>query len=265
MIEEKQYSELCEDVLPVFRRMSATDRYAITLGGSHGKGLSDRQSDFDFRIYFETPAKEPVFHAAAEELGRAIEKWKARDIEIDGVWPRAIADVDRELDRWLAGDASPKPYEWNVWGYHMLTDIYNQAIVEDPCGVAQAWKDRLAVYPDTLRDSILKHRGDSLRYWLADYHYRNKAVRRDFVFMASITARLVNDMMQILYALNRFYFPGDGLNLIFSREFSVKPDNLEERIVRILYPGADAGCLDRQYSETTALIIDVLALASCSA
>lgn len=260
MVEEKLYSELCADVLPLFRRMSATGPYAITLGGSHGKGLSDRRSDFDFRVYYETAAAEVEWRAAMDDLNRYIEKWKALDVEIDGVWPRAIADVDSELDRLVAGGVAPPQYIWNVWGYHMFTDIYNQAIVEDPCGVAQAWKDRLAVYPDSLRDSILKSRGDSLRYWRGDYHYRNKAARRDHVFMASITARLVNDMMQVLYALNRFYFPGDGLNLIFTQKFSIKPDNLEERVVRILYPGTDVDCLDRQYAGTIELIDEVLGL-----
>lgn len=260
MIEQHLYEQLCADVLPLFRRIPTTEKYAITLGGSHGKGLSDRRSDFDFRVYFESCVDGPAWGPIWEELNRYIAKWKALDVEIDGVWPRSIAEVDSQLDLWLSGNAVAQPYVWNVWGYNMLTDIYNQAIVEDPCGVAQAWKDRLSVYPDTLRDSILKKHGDSLRYWRADYHYYSKSLRGDFVFMASITARLINDMMQVIYALNRFYFPGDGLNLTFTPKFTVKPDGLEERAVRALYPGGGEDCLARQYGDTISLIDDVLAL-----
>jgi hypothetical protein len=260
MIEQQLYAQLCADVLPLFRRIPTTAKYTITLGGSHGKGLSDKRSDFDFRVYYEACVDGPQWGPIIDELNGYIEKWKALEVEIDGVWPRSIAEVDKGLDVWLSGEGSAQPYIWNVWGYNMLTDIYNQAIVEDPCGVAQAWKDRLSNYPDALRDSILKKHGDSLRYWCADYHYYNKSVRQDYVFMASITARLMNDIMQIIYALNRFYFPGDGLNLVFTKKFAIKPEGLEERAVRILYPVNGSDCLDRQYHDMISLIDDVLQL-----
>lgn len=260
MIENHLYEQLCADVLPVFRKLPKTDRYAITLGGSHGKGLSDGRSDFDFRVYFESCAGQQEWDETMAELGVYIEKWKAQGVEIDGVWPRSIDEVDKGLDIWLAGKGVPPHYIWNVWGYHFLTDIYNQAIVEDPCGVAQSWKDRMKAYPDALRDAIIKDRGDSLRYWRADYHYYNKCVRNDCVFMASISSRLINDIMQVIYALNRFYFPGDGLNLIFTQKFQIKPEGLEERVVSILYPGNGPDCLKKQYHEMIALIDDVLKL-----
>lgn len=260
MIEKHRYDQLCADVLPLFRRIPQDGRYAITLGGSHGKGLSDRKSDFDFRVYYDHSVDSAGWQFILEELDRYIVKWKAMDVEIDGVWARDIASVNRELDIWTAGEATPTPYFWNVWGYQMLTDIYNQSIVEDPFGVAQGWKDRLSIYPEALRNSILSKHGDSLKYWRADYHYISKVRRKDYVFVAYITARLVHDMMQVIYALNRFYYPGDGLNMVFLDYFSVKPDAMQERVVSLLYPGNDPDCLDRQYREMVALIDEVLGL-----
>ncbi len=260
MIDQALYDQLCADVLPVFRSMSMDGRYAITLGGSHGKGLSDRSSDFDFRLYYTQQADKPQWDAAFADLNRFIQKWKALDVEIDGVWARSVTDVDRQLDEWITGKAAPVPMFWNVWGYHFLTDIYNQAIVEDPCGIAQDWKDRLAVYPDTLRRSILDRCSFSLRYWRNDYHYRNKVTRRDVVFSAAITSRLINDVMQVIYALNRFYFPGDGMNLHYAEKFSVKPESLNERVIEILYPGSGPDSLERQYEAMLRLIDDVLSL-----
>lgn len=260
MIEQRFYEQLCADVLPVFRSMSKNERFAITLGGSHGKGLSDRSSDFDFRVYYEQAVDGPQWNAAFADLNRFIEKWKALDVEIDGVWPRGIAEVDRQLDEWLTGKAAPVPMFWNIWGYNMLTDICNQAIVEDPCGIAQGWKDRLGIYPDALSDSIISRHAFSLRYWRNDYHYRNKVVRKDRVFCASITSRLMNDVMQVLYALNRFYFPGDGMNLIFVKQFSVKLEGMENRVAGILYPCGEPDGLERQYQGMLRLIDDVLAL-----
>lgn len=260
MIEQSLYEQLCADILPVFRRLSGGEKFAITLGGSHGKGLSDRSSDFDFRVYFEKAADAPSWDLAMAELKGYIEKWKALDVEIDGVWPRSIAEVDGQLDEWLEGKGAPIPMFWNVWGYNILTDIYNQAIVEDPFGIAKGWKDRLSVYPETLKASIVSRYVFSLRYWRNDYHYRNKVVRKDAVFCASITSRLMNDVMQVIYALNRYYFPGDGMNLIYSAKFSVKPEHLEERATTILYPGDGPDNLERQYQDMLQLIDEVLGL-----
>lgn len=260
MIDRRLYDELCGDVLPLCRRLSATPRYAVALGGSHGKGLSDERSDFDFRTYYEAPSAEGEWRRAMQDLDEQIARWKARGVEIDGVWPRRIADIERELEPWLRGDASPAPYVWCVWGYHLPTDIYNQAIVEDPFGIARAWKDRLGVYPDALRAALLERHGGSLRYWRGDYHYASKMNRGDRVFLASLSARLVHDVMQVVYALNRFYFPGDGLNLAFTPKFAVRPEGLEARVEKILYPGGGSDCLERQYRDLAALIDDTLAL-----
>ncbi len=260
MINQELYEQLCADVLPIFRSIPGAGRYAITLGGSHGKGLSDQRSDFDFRVYYDASVEGSAWDGIWNDLNRSIAKWKAQGVEIDGVWSRSIGDVDKELEGWLTGKGSAVPYVWTVWGYHFLTDIYNQAIIEDPFGVVQGWKDRMKTYPDTLRDAILKKHGDSLRYWRADYHYYNKCVRRDHVFMASITTRLMHDVMQVVYALNRFYYPGDGHNLAFTQSFPLKPEGLEERAVKILYPGNTPDCLDRQYWDMVALIDDVLKL-----
>lgn len=126
MIEQDLYKQLCADVLPVFRSMSGDGSYAITLGGSHGKGLSDRSSDFDFRVYFKEAAAAPLWEAAWAELNGFMKKWKARDVEIDGVWPRSVAEIDCQLDEWLNDRGALAPMFWNVWGYNILTDIYNQ-------------------------------------------------------------------------------------------------------------------------------------------
>lgn len=260
MIEQQLYDELCADVLPVIRSMSGDGRYAVALSGSHGKGVPDRNSDFDFRVYVVEAASTGQWEEAISKLDEYVAKWRALGVEIDGFWPRRVADIDSKLDSWFAGKALPEPMIWSIWGYNVLTDIYNQTIIEDPCGIARGWKDRLNVYPDSIRNAILARHGHSLRYWRNDYHYRNKVARNDCVFCASITARLIHDAMQVLYALNRFYYPGDGSNLVFTQKFAVKPVDLETRAVQILYPGDGPDALDRQYRGMIQLIDDVFAL-----
>ena len=260
MIDASEYQLLCDDVLPLARRIPTSGRYAIALGGSHGKGLSDISSDFDFRTYYETRVDGDEWQSIIKEMYALMDKWRAKGIEIDGVWPRSVQEIDAALDRWLSGQGTAEPLEWAVWGYHVLTDIYNQVIVEDPCGIAQRWKDRLSVYSPTLKSSILARHTSSLKYWRGDYHYRGKVARQDPVFLASLSARLVHDIMQVIYALNHVYFPGDGHNLTYARSLEIRPASLEERVTSILYPGKAPDCYEDQYRELTSLIDEVLGL-----
>jgi hypothetical protein len=262
MIDQALYNQMCSEFFPVFKQFAATEKYAITLGGSHGKGISDKSSDFDFRFYFEAPADRETLQHAYEQVTGLVLKWKDKGALVDGVWARSFAEIDGQLDQWLLGHGELMHMEWNVWGYNILTDIFNQQIIEDPFDIALQWKVRLSEYPDTLREEILKKYCSSLRYWRNDYHYINKVNREDTVFLASITARLVHDMMQVIYALNRFYFPGDGMNLKYTKSFSMKPARLEERIENALYPGKSDDIYHEQYTAVTSLIDEILTLAA---
>ncbi len=262
MIEKQLYDEMCNEFFPVFKQFAATEKYAITLGGSHGKGLADKSSDFDFRVYFEVPVGTEIMHGLFDQVSALVYKWKERGVEVDGVWPRSFGEIDGQLDQWLSGHGNPVHMEWNVWGYNILTDIFNQQIIEDPHGVARQWKTRLAEYPETLKNAIVQKHCSSLRYWRNDYHYINKVHRKDVVFLASITARLVHDMMQVIYALNHFYFPGDGMNLKYTGGFAVKPIRFEERIESALYPERDGDIFFDQYTIVSGLIDEVLNLAA---
>ena len=260
MTDESQFKALCAEFFPVFKRLAATDEYSITLGGSFGKGLSDRGSDFDFRIYYEKPTGENAQREASDEVNRLVAKWREIGVEVDGIWPRTYAEVDAELDAWLSGNGKPDPMMWTVWGYYILTDICNQQIVEETTGKAARWKQRLAVYPGALKASIISRHSGSLGYWRQDYHYRNKVNRGDVVFLASLAARLINDIMQVVYALNEFYYPGDGMNLIYTKRFMIKPSAFEERVVAVLRLPDAEDAFNLQYANLMALIDDTLAL-----
>lgn len=236
-------------------------RRAITIGGSTGKGLADTRSDLDFRIFHEEdlpwPDRDPGLW---KPLWPLIESWKSRGVTVDGVWPRRIADLDTQLQRWLDGHLDVAPKEWSVWGYHLPTDIFNQHIIEDESGIIARWRGWLTPYPPKLKAAILAKHGGSLRYWRNDYHYENKVARRDPVFLAGLSARLVHDVMQVLFALNETYFPGDGANLLYAEKFTVRPADLAPRVTAILYPAPGDDVFARQHNALLALIDDTLAL-----
>ncbi|MDF2685393.1 MAG: hypothetical protein K0S55_574, partial [Clostridia bacterium] len=45
MIDNNLYLQMCNEFFPIFKKLSATEKYAIALGGSHGKGIADKHSD----------------------------------------------------------------------------------------------------------------------------------------------------------------------------------------------------------------------------
>lgn len=252
--------EICDDILPVVRKLSATDEYSVTMNGSHSKGTSDQNSDYDISLFCEKLADQDTMRAVYGEWNEHAAMWKERGVIIDGIFPRTYAEVEEQMDSWLAGEGTKQPYVWTVWGYHILTEIFNQQILEDPSGRAAKWKERLAVYPGALKKSILDKHCFSLKYWRADYHYSNKVKRKDVVFLAFLTARLVHDMMQVIYALNEKYYPGDGSNLKYTKDFSIKPDDFENRIVHVFQISEEEDAYRHQYDNVVSLIDDTLAL-----
>jgi hypothetical protein len=213
-----------EEFIPICRQIAGDQRYAISVGGSLGKGTWDSRSDIDFRLFTD---RELLPSQQRPELWAdclaAIARWRGRGIEIDGVWPRTVGEIDAALDGWLGGEIKPVNLVWTIWGYHILTDVNNQLVIEDPFQIIAAWKARLSVYPPALKQAILSKYTASLRYWRTDYHYANKVARGDIVFLAGLTSKLVHEAIQILFALNETYYVGDGANLGFVEQFKIVP------------------------------------------
>lgn len=261
MMKETVYKELLNDFLPVFRKFAGTEKYSITLAGSRGKGMADEKSDFDFGIFVEKVAEREVRKQAYKEINRLKEKWEKRGMVVDDVWPRTYAEVEEQMEPWFNGQGEPEKYVWTIWGYHILPSIFNQQIIEDPHGRVAKWKEQLAIYPEVLKESIIKKHGSSLNYWRNDYHYRNKVYRKDVVFLSSLTARLIHDMLQVIYALNEFYYPGDGMNLKYTEQFDCKPEKFEERVVDVLHLSESDDAYEIQYRKMMKVMDDVLILA----
>jgi len=260
MDKDNVFERLCGDFLPVMRKLSGGGRFSAALGGSFGKGVTDASSDYDFRFYYDEPAGEEQTKLATGEISALMDLWKDRGVIIDSVWSRSSKSIDAMLDACYNGDCAPIDVEWTIWGYCVLTDIYNQYAIDDPFGMIADWKKRLEVYPKAYKEAVLKKYGSLMRYWRGDYHYRNKIKRADTMFAASLAVKLLYAVLQSVYALNEFYYPGDGYNLRYTLGFKLRPDDLETRAEAILYPGESAAACERQYENILSLIDDTLKL-----
>lgn len=253
---------ILDDFLPVLQEWWP-GACAVALGGSRAKGLADSGSDLDFRYYYSAVIddgdRQRELEAAYRQL---LATWEKRGHVIDGFWCRPIARIEDRLEAQLTGvDITPEPLFWSVWGYELLTDIHCQIHILDPDGVLQRWSDRLAQYPQPLKQAVVSHYLPMLTYWRDDYHYVNKLRRDDFLFAEGLALKLINGLIRILFALNEVYYVGDGNNLRFVGTLGIIPDGFVERIGEILHRGARVLSLMEQRQLLVQCIDEVEALA----
>jgi hypothetical protein len=254
---------IIDECIPLIRPL-AIGRYAISIGGSHGKRLYDELSDVDFRLFCDEMLGGAGICETDEwkTFHQAVERWRARGVNIDYCWVRTVREIDEQLDIWFSGKVAPVELVWAMWGYHLLTDLANQVILEDPFGLIVGWQARLTPYPRIVQRAIIQKHLESLKYWRTDYHYRNKVERGDAIFLASMASRLVHDMMQVLFAINETYYCGDGNNLRYTAKFGILPERFSSRVQNILYPVPSEYMYGEQYQAITSLVDEVVALAS---
>ncbi len=247
------------DMLPLLEGL-VEGRHAVALGGSIGKRVHDAKSDLDLRLFYDSLAGTPEqAERARAQIQARIAAWGQRGVVIDGYWPRRIVDVEAVMESQLAG-GEPLRFTWTIWGYHALTDLSNLLVLADQWGVIAGWKQRLRTYPAAFKAATVEKHARELRYWRDDYHYRNKAERGDAVFCCGLAAKLIHSLMQVLFALNETWYPGDGKNLEHARAFAAAPRDLETRIRAALLRPDAPGSLAEQREALLALIDDVLAL-----
>jgi hypothetical protein len=250
--------DLFASMTPLIANLAEDGNGAVSLGGSRAKQRSDAQSDFDFRVYSDR-YKGPVLQqtSAWRQFDAALQSWETRGLRLDGVWARSYAGVQADLDAWIAGKGQTKTYEWTIWGYHLPTDLAHQQIIVDPNGILAHWKEQLAVYPDALRTSLISQHLEVLRYWASDYHYASKVARRDLVFLVGLTGKLANAILQVVFAVNRTYYPGDGWNLAIAKDLARLPPDFIARMTAILEPGHDTESWQRQRHALIEVIADL--------
>lgn len=255
--------DLFATMTPVIADLAESGNGAVSLGGSRAKHRSDTQSDYDFRVYadqFKGPELRQT--KAWQQFDAVLQGWEAKGLRLDGVWARRYAGVQSDLDAWIEGKGVPKHYEWTIWGYHLPTDLAHQHIIIDPRGILAGWKAQLASYPDAMQRSVIDQYLGVLRYWAADYHYASKVTRRDLVFLVGLTGKLVNAILQVVFAVNRTYYPGDGWNLEMAKDFALLPPDFIARMTTILGPGDGADRWQLQRAELIAVIADLEILAA---
>jgi len=274
---------LATDLLPLVRRFSLGE-YAIAMGGSYAKGTADAGSDVDLYLFsnavlpnrqreqitsaFSCEAEEiTCWGAAASPINAGTDfRFRGRRVEC---WLRDSPYVEQAIAECRDGVVRREFVTWTPNGFYnhcCLSDVNVMVALEDPTGMVARWKSQVATYPERLRAAILSRHLASAQFWPDNFHYRSAIERGDVVYVTSIVHQIVHDLIQVLFAVNGVYFPGDKRLEEALAHLAARPSNLSEKLSTLLCLSAPVTkeALHSQRETLCALIAEVKAMSAPS-
>lgn len=258
-------------------RSFALSEYGIALGGAHAKGTVDDESDVDLYLFATDvrPNEERAKLAAAfspevEDVvcwdddtlyPQAGTDFRFRGLRIE-CWLRSAAHIGQAIADAQAGVVRRDLVTWTITGFYnhcCLSDINAMVPLADPTGLLARWKSQVATYPPGLRRSIISQHLAAARFWPHNFHYHSAVARADVIYVTGIVQQVVHNLVQVLFALNETYFPGDKKLGEALAHLPRQPAGLLERVTSLLWPRAPAtvAALRRQQDELQALLREV--------
>jgi len=257
MIIPESVQRVVSDLVPLVRRF-ARGEYAIALGGSYAKGTADDEADVDLYLFAHDvlPGEERtrVASAFSSEI-ESIVSWgedapfsnAGTDFRFRGenveCWLRDIGHIERSIAECREGVVKREFVTWTTTGFYnhcCLSDLTVMAALDDPFDVIARWKSAVAAYPPKLRKAIVGQHLAAAGFWPENFHYKSAIERRDVVYVTGIVQQVVHNLVQVVFALNEVYFPGDKRLDVAMEHLSQQPPELCERIRALLFPGTPA-------------------------
>lgn len=243
-----------ETLRPLLRQLVCGE-YGVAVGGAHAKHMDDEESDLDLYVFaggilpnpertrltlqLSPDVRDVVSYGCLEPFEQAGTDFFLGTLKIE-CWFRNTASLDHALDEGAAGIVRQDLVTWTTTGFFnhcSLSDLNSMVPVEDPTGLLARWKDRVRRYPPRLRASIIERHLGAARFWPGNFHYRSAVERRDVIYTTGIVQQVVHNLIQVLFAANRAYFPGDKKLASAIASLDLVPDRFAERVQGLLFPG----------------------------
>lgn len=238
-------------LLPLLRQM-CSGPYGIAVGGSHAKGSSDALSDVDlylfaYRVLPGAHRSSLITEAFGERVHAA--SWGQDAPFVEGgtdflyegqrveCWLRNAEQVESAIAACKRGEIRREYSIWAVTGffnYVVLADVQAMRIVEDPYGLLARWKADVSTYPEALRQAILRRFMREAAFWPENFHYQSAIARADIIYTTAIVQQVMQALVQVIFALNREYFPGEKKLSGSIGKLSVQPQAFAARLEALL-------------------------------
>lgn len=226
---------------------------AIVLAGSYATNTQRPDSDIDFGLIYSE--KDLINIKDIEKVVQSLGAFSNSIISQIGEWGkwmnggawlivenqrvdfiyRSLEFVEHTLDDCLQGRIQTDFYQQPAYGFYSYiycAEVKFGKILYDPNNLVSRLKKKVDSYPLPLKEKII-----NTFLWDAQFSLSRaqKSVRRGEVYIvAGCLTRIVNDLVQVLYALNETYFFSEKKFYKDFPNFAIRPINFLENVDQIL-------------------------------
>ena len=164
-----------------------------------------------------------------------------------------VNETLNDIESILNGDYPDKldNYYYPIGRCAMLKDI---SILYDKSDFLYSLKERLFIYPDKLAETLLQYHLEELE----DIEDLERAVaRKDVLFYHFAMDIAIDHFLQALFAINKAYFPSRKRTLEFIKDFIVKPEKCDEKLLNVIRLGVCSESINKSYEIWSNLIRDL--------
>lgn len=255
---------------------------AVVLGGSHARGRARPGSDIDLGVLYSDAAPFSIDRVRAladavnDTPGPVVSGFHDWGPWVNGgAWltiggqrvdflyrsverlERVIADA--EAGRYELDYAQQPPFGFFSGTY--LGEVAACIPLHDPDGLVAALKRRVAAYPEALRRAVVQDYLWAAEFGLAAFAAKF-AARGDVYGTAACLTRAANQMVLVLFALNRRHLVNDKTALAEIAEFERAPAGFGPRVQEALAAlGDSAATLGAAVQRIEGLLRDTIAAA----
>lgn len=227
---------------------------AVVLGGSHARGHAQPESDIDLGIFYSEAA--PFSIQSIRDLAEAVNDTAGPVVSgfygwgpwvNGGAWLtiggqrvdflyRSLEHLERVIAETEAGRYELDYTQQPPFGFFSATYLGEIAIcvpLFDSEARLDVLKRRVAVYPEALRKSVVQDYLWAAEFGLAAFA-RKFAARADAYGTAACLTRTVNQLVLVLFALNRKYLLNDKTALVEIAEFELAPRKFGPRVQKTM-------------------------------
>lgn len=236
----------------------------IAVTGSVARGTADAASDLELNAWVDDLPPADVRRDWLQSVGGTdivLDREETGDgtvwshVHFHGVlveigW-QPLAAVPQEVDALLRGEVTDHRALLKAW-------VIEHAVPLRSRGAIGQWKHRLACYPDAVEAALIADACDAWRFrHILDSGW-SLARRGERLAVTGHVCRDVQNVLRVLFALNRRWEPDWKWMEFVTRDLRHVPIGFHERVARAL---AEEG-LSRKVAPTLELVADTLALVS---